>query len=428
MLSGDNSIFSRAGEARDITGEKETAEKVQLAYLAALANGQGEVTERLLKDELDKAFGENGYELSEDLTKVTIDEKEYDVGGTVVAGPKEKITKDKNGTTIAKTEGVTEPWLPTSTSEITNNDLSTGLTIKDSSQNEWVWIEVPMSVTSGKESDTDIETALRAYADTVVTRPSGWSDTYVAGKGLSDQEFSDKKSAMLQSIKANGGFYIGKYETGNEGGTLNKTYYDGDDNVVANPESGYDYYVGTWNGGTAVIKQNAFPYNWVTNEQAENLAEGFTTGDENATLMFGIQWDLTLKYLKEKGGLSVEDLTSNSTEWGNYYNTTYNITNANAWYSTDYGANWTKGAYNKNTEGEILLTTGAHSSFSKQKIYDLAGNVYEWTLEKTSSSDYPCAFRGGIYDRSGDYGPASSRFSDCPTSSNSSVGFRVALY
>ena len=42
----------------------------------------------------------------------------------------------KNGLTIASGTDTT-PFLPDNNSEITNNNLSTGLTIKDSNQNEW---------------------------------------------------------------------------------------------------------------------------------------------------------------------------------------------------------------------------------------------------------------------------------------------------
>lgn len=428
MLTGNNSILKQAGRARDINEEKGISERVQLAYLSAVVDSEGNVTEEKLKEELKKEFGENGYKLSKDLTKVTIDGKEYDIEGTIKEETKEKIIKDKNGTIISKIEGVTEPWLPTSTAEITNNDLSTGLTIKDANQNEWVWIEVPMNVTSGKENDTDIETALRDYTDTVVTRPEGWSDTYLEGKGLSNQEYEDKKTAMLQSIKTNGGFYIGKYETGNEGGTLNKTYYDKNDNLVENPENGYEYYDGVWNGGRPVIKQNAFPYNWVTNEEAENLSEELKTGEKNASLMFGIQWDLILKYLKEKGGLSANDLTSNSKEWGNYYNTKYNIANTNSWYSKNYGDIWMQGGYNKTQDEEILLTAGSHTQFAKKNIFDLAGNLCEWTLEKTSSIEHPCSSRGGDYLCEGDDFPVSDYSDYGIAHSGDYIGFRVTLY
>ena len=47
---------------------------------------------------------------------------------------------------------------------ITVTDASKGIVMVDSKNNEWVWVEVPMSVTAGKTTDSDTETALKGYA------------------------------------------------------------------------------------------------------------------------------------------------------------------------------------------------------------------------------------------------------------------------
>ena len=84
---------------------------------------------------------------------------------------------------------------------------------------------------------------------------------------------------MLKSVYQNGGFYIGKYETGIEDAprTSNTTLTE-----------------------TPVIKQNAYPYTYVTCSQAQTLASNMEHGDKTTILMFGVQWDLTLKYLEKK--------------------------------------------------------------------------------------------------------------------------------
>lgn len=66
MLSGDNSILQKAGEAKTMTEDKGITERVQTAYLSALTTGKGQITQELFETELDKEFGENGYELSTD--------------------------------------------------------------------------------------------------------------------------------------------------------------------------------------------------------------------------------------------------------------------------------------------------------------------------------------------------------------------------
>ena len=435
MLSGNNSILSQAGRARDITGEKSIAEKVQLAYLAALTTGNGEATEPNLVSELTKEFGEHYKGLKKDQSNkpvgATIDEKDYNFDGTVTPGE-----GGGGGTGLVEQEDGT---------------------FKDSKGNEWVWIEVPKTVTQSATTDSEIYNALRGYCESVITTVTsgsdykattcGWIDEWYAwdttkneaiteetenltdtqkaltnGCGLSLSEYNSTKHAMLNSIKDNGGFYIGKYETGIENSY--RTYAQGESYFNNNIE-----YPAT---EQAVIKQNAYPYNYVTCSQAQNLAKGFATDGKTASLLFGIQWDLVVKFLSVKG-VETNLLNDNSTTWGNYSNNnstngTFNITSEHAMASSDYGDSYS--AITKGTEksGTKLLTTGSSTGLAKQGIYDLAGNVYEWTLEKTSYSNTPCAYRGGDYDASGDYGPASSRYDNSPTGSGNGVGFRVALY
>ena len=86
------------------------------------------------------------------------------------------------------------------------------------------------------------------------------------------------------------------------------------------------------------------------------------------------------------------ELKSNSTEWGNYKNNTYNITNESA---KNYAGTWADGTYEKTASGNVLLSTGASAEFERGGIYDLAGNAFELTLESSFYADYPCAIRGG---------------------------------
>lgn len=82
-----------------------------------------------------------------------------------------------------------------------------------------------------------------------------------------------------------------------------------------------------------------------------------------------------------------------------------------------------------NTSGkpQVLITTGATEYSKVMNIYDIAGNVEEWTLEKTSITDYPCAGRGGSYDRTGSNCPAAGRIINSSDFSYNG-GFRVSLF
>ena len=305
------------------------------------------------------------------------------------------------------------------------NTLEDGLVIIDKNGNEWVWIEVPKSIyeneeyyTNGatnptsSEDYTNIEKIMQNYATKY--RGSYTDEWYSEAQHgfVSPEEYNSHKNAMLKSVYENGGFYIGRYEVGIRE-DINR-YYE------------TDYYTEHPIEETPVIQQDKYVYNWVRCSQAQELSESLAVGGKTSSLMFGIQWDLVLAYL-EANGVSENDLKVNSGSWGNYSNEAFDITRGK--YSTDYGANYTtvNGTYPK-PASRVLLTTGATVRNSKMNIYDLAGNVWEWTLEKSTDTDDPCAIRGGSYYDSGSVCPASSRNGSSTSNSHYNVGIRPALY
>ena len=369
-----------------------------------------------------KAQEETTLKVTVRLLKTPIDETKEDLNSdidvTLTAEPKQP-GEETNGGSTSVSSNETRPYLPTGFTQVKGTTLKNGLTIQDSTGNQYVWVEVPKTgkvyPTAGlniTEFTTDeytaIEADLHTYTD-VYRDGTSYKDEYYSEVGLTNDQYTNLKKTMLKSVYQNGGFYIGKYETGIE----NK------------PKTSYS--VDTAPTETPVIKRNAYPYNYVTCSQAQTLANNMKSGNHTSSLMFGVQWDLVLKYLETKGTAQA-DLKTNSTNWGNYYNNSWNITNENSKYAPN-GLGWTSGAYGKKDSNKsVLLSTGASETFSKQGIYDLAGNVWEWTLEYTSDSDYPCAGRGGLYSDYGDDGPAAYRGSDDTTGYDESIGFRVSLF
>ena len=374
-----------------------------------------------------KAQEETTLKVTVRLLKTPIDETKEDLNSdievTLTAEPKQP-GEETNGGSTSVSSNETRPYLPTGFTQVKGTTLKNGLTIQDSTGNQYVWVEVPKTgkvyPTAGlniTEFTTDeytaIEADLHTYTD-VYRDGTSYKDEYYSGVGLTSDEYTNLKKTMLKSVYQNGGFYIGKYETGIE----NKP-----------KTSGSAYTAPT---ETPVIKQNAYPYNFVTCKQAQTLASNMESGNYNTSLMFGVQWDLVLQYLETKG-TSQSDLKTNSTNWGNYEDNLWNITNANSKYAIydDKLENfdWTSGAYGiKDSYTSVLLSTGASDDFSKQGIYDLAGNVWEWTLEYASDSRYPCAIRGGYYNLSGNLYPAAYRGNHSTTNFLNTFGFRVVLY
>ena len=289
--------------------------------------------------------------------------------------------------------------------------------------NQYVWIEVPktaavyptagLAITSFTDDEyTKIEDDLHTYTS-VYRNGTSYTDTYYTDSNTGWFESADKyneaKQNMLKSVYENGGFYIGRYETGIETTQSSRTA-SGDTTQ------------------TPVIKAHAYPYNYVTITQAKVLAENMAHGDKTTSLMFGVQWDLVLAYMHNVGGIDDSVLTSDSKTIGNYSNNLWNITNTSVKWSTN-GKTWGNCPKDKNgSSASILLTTGADTSFGVMNIYDIAGNEWEWTLENTSSTYSPCADRGGSYDSNGSFGSAFNRSYGDTTVSNVRNGFRVSLY
>ena len=375
-----------------------------------------------------KAQEETTLKVTVRLLKTPIDETKEDLNSdievTLTAEPKQP-GEEANGGSTSVSSNETRPYLPTGFTQVKGTTLKNGLTIQDSTGNQYVWVEVPKAErvykTAGleikdftDEEYTKIEDDLHTYTD-VYRNGTSYKDEYYSGVGLTSEEYYSLKKMMLKSVYQNGGFYVGKYETG----------------VMENPRYKESSSATVMPTDTPVIKQNAYPYNNITCSQAQTLASNMESGNHTSSLMFGVQWDLVLKYLETKGTSQV-DLKTDSTSWGNYYNNAWNITNSNSKYAIydDKLENfdWTSGAYGiKDSDTIVLLSTGASDDFSKQGIYDLAGNVCEWTLEYTSDSRYPCANRGGSYYDSGVYFPAVRRYGNLTTSYNC-VGFRVSVF
>ena len=340
-----------------------------------------------------------------------------------------------------KTEPETVPYLPSDDFHYdTSTSIDTGLVIKDANGNEYVWVVVPKSLYNNTtynsnndkkpSSSTDyanIEYCSQQYTATYRSK-TRYSDVYYAddknvGWFADATAYNNLKNSMLKSVYENGGFYVGRYEAGIDTTTgTNRT-----SNTDKNSDGKY-----TMPSTVPVTKADAYPYTYVTRTQAQNLANNVNSGNKTSSLMFGVQWDLVLAFMSRDTAKinqnTLSELTSNSTTIGNYNNNLWEIKNVNAKYLSNGKFVQCSNPYKKESNSNILLTTGADDSFSVQNIYDIAGNVWEWTLEKTSDTSGYCARRGGSYNNIGSAVPATFRGRDNMTYAHYSIGFRVALW
>lgn len=192
------------------------------------------------------------------------------------------------------------------------------------------------------------------------------------------QELEQKYLEIMESIKKYGGFYIGRYETGGLSSTavINKMNTD----------------IGS--------------QNWYTMYKKCLTLKG---NNNNITTMMitGSLWDETLDWIVSSGATNSEGTTltyqlvgSNSTTFGNYYNATFNYIAKDAEMPT---ATETK-AISTSTR----IPAGSAEYTKTNNIYDMAGNVWEWTTEAYSTDYRVC--RGGYYGTYGSYYPMANRY------------------
>ena len=350
----------------------------------------------------------------------------------------------------------TVPYLPSSDFHYdTSTSVDTGLVIADSNGNEYVWVVVPKSLYNNTNynlnnekkpsSSTDyvnIEHCLQQYT-AIYRNGTSYSDIYAAdtanvGWFEDETEYNNLKNSMLKSVYENGGFYVGRYEAGIETTGENRT-----SDTEKNSDGKY-----TIEGmPTPVTKADAYPYTWVTRTQAQNLANNVNSGSRTSSLMFGVQWDLVLAFLSKDTTkiTSTDVLTKNSTTIGNYSDSAFqlrktgkyalfsNYSLSSTWsLATTATEGYVDSGRNKLTQSSIangtLVTTGTSEQSKVMNIYDVAGNVYEWTLEKASNTGLPCARRGGYFNNTGSVVHASIRNGFSTEGSNFNFGFRVEIF
>ena len=188
-----------------------------------------------------------------------------------------------------------------------------------------------------------------------------------------------------------GGFYIARYEAGIPN-TLISAINDTSKRDVS---------------GTPVSKKNQVPWNYISwsksKANAESMYEVKNNNNEvvvQSILLTDRMWETTMQWLQKSGA----NVTSDSRGWGNYSDSK---TPANV---SGYGT---------------LQNTGYSEYWKAKNIYDLAGNLWEWTNAKYDSSNY--VFRGCSSGGSGTKFPAAFR-NYRSESGEISAGFRVALF
>ena len=259
--------------------------------------------------------------------------------------------------------------------------------------NQFVWIPV----------DNIADYKRTAYSINVAT---GTIDTATNSEKIRDTSnprsnyFTETLSiGEKASVETNKGYYIGRYEAGDKESTEAKTLRT----------------IGTSTSNTVVVKAGQTPYNFVSKSQAINLAEEFCTkqGYKSVTskLVSSYAYDTAIAFIQK-----TNSDYGNSSEEGNYSDTTFTYTDITGISQIKEKSSDSSG---------ILIPTGQTTSVNN--IYDMGGNVSEYTTESHSGAGQDNSCRGGAYSANFALASAGIRGSSLGFA-YVNIGFRITLF
>ena len=334
MLTGTNGILTQAQNAKQVTEESAEKEKRQLSQIEASTHLE-----------------------NYDYTDAEGNPAKIPAGFAVSNVEGENLVS--KGLVIIGTTGNEYVWIPCTTEKNDTNKLQY-------KREETSW---------GIEDDNGTKAIKDELTLTGVTPSKEESDNGITTTVLN--EIVEQVKTEIASINANGGYYIGRYETGNE-------------------------------NNVAVIKQKQVPYTNIKWSQAYTLAKGIDVGRKaDSYLCSSYAWDTAIKFIQ-----------THSTA------TNYATTREN------FNENWIdKDVKDKN--GNVIKKSGTASRLNtglttaKSNIYDMGGNVVEFTTELNPNTSEAVVLRGGSYPS---YSPAGGRWAYGSGNAWDNYGFRSTLF
>lgn len=369
-LTSENGILVRAREAREKTKQANAEEQVELAIQASIGT-DGKINIEDLNRNLSyiKNLTYKGSPISSTnkieslVVEVVVD------GCNVVIGRNIKsITQD--GVPIPKgfyyVGGSKEEGVIISDNK---NDENKGMSHEIITQlqgNQFVWIPV---------DNISIFQRFNGYSNgSIQVLPEPTSEPYENGYINEEQEYN----LMCESVKEYGGFYIGRYEASK-----------GTNGLAESKANANVWNLLNWGESMHEIGTEGVVY------QAKKM---YSISSITSTLVYGIQWDAIMNFIDSnyKDGLCDDNsYVVNSRDKGNY-------------------------------SGNIMRTA-SNENYAIKNIYDLAGNVFEWTME--TYVVWGKVLRGGGYNSTDGYSrPMSYRGTTSYNNPQLNYGFRVALY
>ena len=226
--------------------------------------------------------------------------------------------------------------------------------------NQFVWIPV--------EDDSAFKTYEGYNYGELDSYLSSCSEPFANGYANEQSEYD----AMVVNVLANDGFYVGRYEAGTTNSARNEDSGITDEVLVQQGKYVYNY-VG-WSNSNDMTNELGGAV-----ELSKNFANQKGYSSVTSSLIYGVQWDAIMNFIDPAyatGSCAEDSFVRNSSGKG--------------WY-----------------DQSGPTTTGSNANYAVKNIYDLGGNVIEWTMEAYNTDSR--VNRGGYCNLSGLEYPASLR-------------------
>ena len=280
--------------------------------------------------------------------------------GDLIADNVNKVVNEKRNAELLDENGnkiVVPAGFKIVSDDTTNNaqTVQQGIVVEDEKENQYVWIPCTTEESETKlqykrtEWEVEDDNETKASKDELTLENSICSDDDIAN-GLTTErkkEIVEQVKKEKLSISKYGGYYIGRYEVGNK------------DN-------------------TAVIKAEQEPYTDIVWYQAYELAKEIGGGKGATTyLCSSYAWDTAINFIQNNGFPYYAESRDGS------YNENW----------IDMTVTWNGGSKLAGTAER--LPTG--QTTAKCNIFDMGGNVLEFTTEVIPNTREPVVLHGGNY-------------------------------
>ncbi len=251
-------------------------------------------------------------------------------------------------------------------------------------------------------------------------------------------------TSELIQIEKYGGFYIGRYEAGTSEISLS-TKVDfanqNDAKTWQNPNFSIRDESGNTATGNITCKAGEIPYYHADYFTALILCNKMYESSKyvQSGLVTGTMWDAMMKFIAIGDDTTV---TTNCT-WGNYREENQNVK-----YTAGQGRYAIVDNQGSTTAGRMLSgfqksdgqfhygirSTASTENVKQKNLYDVAGNLWEWTQEASYPNDLSNNIvesymrRGGGFENYYNQSPACFRARTPATQTNTDLGYRPALY